>query len=144
MLVRTNVILAGNCHDHNSRHFPTSFSKNVGSDENKSYQVLGIFISFSDRELALPPSTEISELSFVVKKKYNHDAVHVADRGEVARGARPPPYFSTKMRPEGPKNIFLETPPPLYLRVWMHRSPTPPSLSKGLDPPLPCSGVSIS
>ena len=25
--------------------------------------------------MALPPSTEISELTFVVKKKYNHDAV---------------------------------------------------------------------
>ena len=32
-----------------------------------SYQMLGI-LSFSDRERALPPSTEISELTFVVKK----------------------------------------------------------------------------
>ena len=31
------------------------------------YQMLGI-LSFSDRESALPPSTEISELTFVVKK----------------------------------------------------------------------------
>ena len=59
-----------------------------------------------------------------------------------ARGTRPPPppttpYFSTKMRPEGPKKIFLETgssllsqglddrppapplPPPPYLKVWI-------------------------
>ena len=29
--------------------------------------LLGVFISFSDRERALPPSTEISELTFVEK-----------------------------------------------------------------------------
>ena len=72
--MRTNVILAGKRHDHKSRHSTPSFRENVGSGENKSYQVLEIFISFSDREMALPPSTEISELTFVVKK-YNHDAV---------------------------------------------------------------------
>ena len=44
-------------------------------------------------------------------------------------GGPGPPYFSTKMRPEGPKKIFLETGPPLsqgvddqslppYLKVW--------------------------
>ena len=32
-----------------------------------SYQMLGI-LSFSDRERALPPSTEMSEQTFVVKK----------------------------------------------------------------------------
>ena len=32
-----------------------------------NYQMLGI-LSFSDRERVLPPSTEISELTFVVKK----------------------------------------------------------------------------
>ena len=32
-----------------------------------SYQMLGI-LSFSDQERALPTSTEISELTFVVKK----------------------------------------------------------------------------
>ena len=32
-----------------------------------SYQMLGI-LSFSDRERVLPPSTEISKLTFVVKK----------------------------------------------------------------------------
>ena len=32
-----------------------------------SHQMLEI-LSFSDREMALPPSTEISELTFVVKK----------------------------------------------------------------------------
>ena len=41
----------------------------------------------------------------------------------------PPPYFLTKLRPEGRKKFFLETgstPPPLYLRIWMtglHRCP---------------------
>ena len=31
----------------------------------------------------------------------------------------PPPYFSTKMRPKGPKKIVLETaPPPPYLKDW--------------------------
>ena len=72
--MRTNVILAGECHDHKSRHSAPSFGENVGSGENKSYQVLGIFISFSDREMALTPSKEINELTFVVKK-YNDDAV---------------------------------------------------------------------
>ena len=39
--------------------------------------------------------------------------VHVSGgSGEVARGTLGPPYFSTKMRPEGPKKIFLETAPP--------------------------------
>ena len=52
--------------------------------------------------------------------------VHVSGgSGEVARGTLGPPYFSTKMRPEGPKKIFLETAPP-----------PPPPLSEGLDPPL--------
>ena len=35
-----------------------------------SYQMLRI-LSLSDRERASPPSTEISVLTFVVKKKYN-------------------------------------------------------------------------
>lgn len=45
-----------------------------------------------------------------------------------------PPYFWTKMRPEGPKQIFGgRLPPPFpYLRVWM--TTTPPPLSQGLDP----------
>ena len=51
------------------------------------------------------------------------------------RGARAPPFFSTKVRPEGPPKNFLETapplsqglddrprppcPPPTYLKVWI-------------------------
>ena len=47
--------------------------------------------------------------------------ITVADPGEGPRGSTPP-YFWTKLRPEGPKKFFLETPP--FLRVWM----TPPYL----------------
>ena len=45
-----------------------------------------------------------------------------------------PPYFWTKMRPEGSKQILGgRLPPPFpYLRVWM--TTTPPPLSQGLDP----------
>ena len=46
------------------------------------------------------------------------------------------PYFSTKMRSEGPKKIFLETRPPPSLRAWMTEPPLPLLLSEGLDPPL--------
>ena len=48
----------------------------------------------------------------------------VADPGEGRPGTPPPPappYFETKLRPEGPKKYFLETGPPL---------------SEGLDLPL--------
>ena len=44
-----------------------------------------------------------------------------------AGGPVPPSYFLTKMRPEGPKKIFLETDPP---------DPPPPPSSEGLDLPL--------
>ena len=44
-----------------------------------------------------------------------------------------PPYFWTKMRPEGTEIVFLRLRPPPYLRVWM-TGPLP--LSEGLDPPL--------
>ena len=43
-------------------------------------------------------------------------------QGRGPGGPRPPPYFSTKMRPEGRKKNFLETAPP-YLRVWMTDTP---------------------
>ena len=62
--VRTNVILAGKCDSH--RHSTTSFSENVVVAKT-SCQMLGI-LSFSDREKALPTSTEIKELTFAVKK----------------------------------------------------------------------------
>ena len=59
---------------------------------------------------------------------------------QIQGGARGPrsPYFSTKLRPEGPKFFFLTgqpRPPPPYLRVWM----TGPPISQGLDPALVCS-----
>ena len=50
----------------------------------------------------------------------------VADLGEGPGGAAPPLfsfYFKTKLRPEGPAKIFLETAPPHYLRVWMTSPP---------------------
>ena len=47
----------------------TSLSENVVV-AGTSYQMLGI-LSFSERERALPSSTEISILTLVVKKKHN-------------------------------------------------------------------------
>ena len=67
MHARTNVNLAGKCDRH--RHSTTSFSENIVV-ATTSYQMLGI-LSFSERERALPPLTEISELTFVLKKNYN-------------------------------------------------------------------------
>ena len=61
---RTNVILEGKCGSR--RYSTTSFKENVVVAKT-SYQMLGI-LSFSDRERALPPSKEISELTFVLKK----------------------------------------------------------------------------
>ena len=49
---RTDVILTGQC----ECHFTTSFSANI-------------MPFMSDRERASPPSTEISFLTFVVKKR---------------------------------------------------------------------------
>ena len=40
-----------------------------------------------------------------------------------ARGTSPLPYFWTKLRPEGPKKLFLEDAPPPYLRVWITDPP---------------------
>ena len=63
MQARTNVILAGKCDSR--RYSTTSFKENVVVAKT-SYQMLGI-LSFSGRERALPPSKEISILTFVVK-----------------------------------------------------------------------------
>ena len=47
----------------------------------------------------------------------------VADRGEGPGGPRPP-YFQTKLRPEGSKKFFGDLPPPPpYQRVWMTAPP---------------------
>ena len=40
----------------------------MNADRNQIYQILGI-LSFSDREKAFPPSTEISVLTFVLRKR---------------------------------------------------------------------------
>ena len=50
--------------------------------------------------------------------------------------APPPPYFWTKLRPEGSKKFFWETAPLPYLRVWMTPNPPPP--------PIPRSGSGTS
>ena len=47
----------------------------------------------------------------------------VADPGEGLGGPGLPPYFSTKLRPEGPKNIFSETGAPSYVKVWINGHP---------------------
>ena len=56
--------MAGKCGSR--RHSTPSFSENVVVAKT-SHQMLGVS-SFSDREGALPPSREISVLTFVVKK----------------------------------------------------------------------------
>ena len=43
----------------------------------------------------------------------------VADPGERPRGPAPPPYFQTKLRPEGLKKFFFGDCPPPYLKVWI-------------------------
>ena len=52
------------------------------------------------------------------KKQYSFKAciAAVADPGKGLGGPAPPPYFSTEMRPKGPKIIFWRGPSP-YLRV---------------------------
>ena len=57
-------MLAGKCGSR--RHSAMSFSENVVVAKT-NYQMLGVS-SFSDRERALPPSREISVLTFVVNK----------------------------------------------------------------------------
>ena len=52
----------------------------------------------------------------------------INNSGGYRGGARLPPYFWTKLRPE--EKFFQTTPP--YLRAWM----TAPPLSQGLDPTL--------
>ena len=66
-MTQTNVSLAEKCDSHH--HSTTRFSKNVVVVK-ASYQMLGI-LSFRDQVRALPPSTEISVLTLVVKKRYN-------------------------------------------------------------------------
>ena len=51
-------------------------------------------------------------------------------------GGPPPPYFRTKLRPEGPKKFFLETSPPPVSKGLVDRPPPPSILSQGIDPAL--------
>ena len=72
---RTSVILAGKCYDNKSRHSNPSFRENVGSGENKSYQMEYLF------HIAMGTGDGFTSLdgnkrtNFCGKKKYNHDAV---------------------------------------------------------------------
>lgn len=54
---------------------------------------------------------------------------------EGAWGGPAPPYFSSKLRSEGPTKIFLETGPPPPPSQGRDDSPPPPP-SEELDPPL--------
>ena len=46
------------------------------------------------------------------------------DLGEGPGRARPsPPFFSTKLRPEGSKKVWETPPPPPHCRVWMTGPP---------------------
>ena len=55
-----------------------------------------------------------------------------------ASGGPSPPYFSTKLRPEGRKN-FIWRPPSSYLRVWMIAPPSPsPLISRSGSCTKPC------
>ena len=60
---------------------------------------------------------------------FDGPSVAINNSGGSRRGARLPPYYWTKLRPE--EKFFPDHSPP-YLRVWM----TSPPLSQGLDPAL--------
>ena len=64
--MRTGVILAGKSDSH--RHSTLSFSKNVVVAKSNKLSNVRNFIIYRDRERVSPPSTEISELTFVMKK----------------------------------------------------------------------------
>ena len=68
---------------------------------------------------------------FVLYVVLTFEPVAVADPGEGPWGPELPPYFSTKMMPEGPNKTFVETGPPLSQDL-----DDPPPLSEGLDLPL--------
>ena len=79
-----NVIWAGKCDSQFSHcHSTTSFSENVVVAKT-SYQMLGI-LSFRDRWEGFNTSTEISVLSFVVKKKMSTMVSGVSIFREYAR-----------------------------------------------------------
>ena len=65
--------------------------------------------------------------------KLCYHAINISAWQIQGSGPGPPPYLSTKMRPEGQENLFWETASP----------PPPPTLSEGLDPPLNISYVLV-
>ena len=63
------------------------------------------------------------EMCTLQTRKLCYHAINIS--GGSRGGARyPPPYLSTKMRPEGQKTFFggdpSPPPPPPYLKVWIH------------------------
>ena len=64
----------------------------------------------------------------------------MADPTGGAGEAGSPPYFWTKLRPEGPKNFFLRPPPPLSQGLGDRPHPPPP-LSEALDPSLSTQAI---
>ena len=69
---------------------------------------------------------------FVLYVVLTFEPVAVADPGEGPWGPELPPYFLTKMMPEGPKKKIVQTGPPLSQDL---DDPSPPP-SEGLDLPL--------
>ena len=73
---------------------------------------------------------------FVLYVVLTFEPVAVADPGEGSWGPELPPYFSTKMMPEGPKKQFVETGPHLSQDLDDRPPSPPPPPSKGPDLPL--------
>ena len=69
---------------------------------------------------------------FVLYVVLTFEGVAVSDPGEGPWGPELPPYFSTKMMPEGSKKNCGDWP---SLSQDLDERPPPP-LSEGLDPPL--------
>ena len=77
-------------------------------------------LTFISQNLRSSPSVGFITLHYYPRER----GWPVADPGEGPGGPAPPPYFLTKMSPEGPKQIFLETAPPPHHLFWR-----PPLLS---------------
>ena len=94
--------------------------RRVSSNE---WPVTGTFKHLRKRYIRTSTNGDLSTAANVlVDSPYIDSCLNLAvvDPGEGYWGPGSPPYFSTKMRPEGPKKCFLETaPPPPYLKVWI-------------------------
>ena len=62
----------------------------------------------------------LSHMESTLKRcSHSRQPLSVVDPGEGPGRGPGPPYFWTKLRPEGPKKIFFSDRVPPYLRVWM-------------------------